>query len=330
MFYLLAGTIATIFLFKSLKRGSKFGLIVSSLVVLVSAGIMYFERQSFPVHKNGAIVITGTSTGIGHDVAIALDKMGYTVYAGVRKQSDIQALQSEAGVSSRFTPIILDVTKQEDIDKVLLRVEQDGYPLIGIVNNAAIAGSTHLELLPLSMYYNVHDVNVLGCIRMIKTFAPLLRKSKGRVVNIGSITGRFAHSFLGNYHSSKWSLEALTDVLRVELGEQGISVSIVEPGAIKTPAWEKLQTNGAVKVYEDLNDPLLKELYQKDFERMQQSISFASQFAISTEYTTRAIVDALTSKYPKTRYIVGPDAWIICYLKVILPDRVFDKVLRLF
>ena len=185
------------------------------------------------------VVVTGASTGIGEACALRLDKLGFTVFAGVRKDSDAEKLKQKA--SPRLTPIFLDVTDPESIASAVKIVTQivGDRGLFGLVNNAGISIPSPLELIPIAEFQQQMQVNVTGQLAVTQAFLGLLRLRKGRIVNMGSISGRSATPFLGAYNISKFALEGFTDVLRMELRPWGISVSIIEPGAIATPIWEK-------------------------------------------------------------------------------------------
>ncbi|HRI88446.1 MAG TPA: SDR family NAD(P)-dependent oxidoreductase, partial [Candidatus Hydrogenedentes bacterium] len=187
----------------------------------------------------GAVVVTGASTGIGAACALYLDRIGFRVFAGVRKESDGEALRSKA--SSRLSTLLLDVTDGESIaaarDTVAEVVGDDG--LAGLVNNAGISVNAPLEFIPLDKLRLQLEVNVVGQIAVTQAFLEMLRVAKGRVVNIGSTSGRLSIPMGGPYCASKFAMEALSDSLRMELLPWGIEVSLVQPGAIDTPIWEK-------------------------------------------------------------------------------------------
>src|SRR5437764_761002 len=208
---------------------------------------------------DGGVLVTGASTGIGEATALRLQKAGFRVFAGVRKPEDGERLRA-AGVTVVHP---LDVTKTEEIEDAVRAVEQglDGAPLRAIVNNAGIGIGGPLEALDLDDFRRTLEVNTTCQLAVTKAFLPLLRKSKGRIVNMSSIGGRVAQPFAGPYIVSKFALEALTDVLRVELLEWGIDVIAIEPGTIATPIWEK-SSQEAEKVLANLT-PAQRDLYGK-------------------------------------------------------------------
>ncbi|YAF95234.1 MAG: SDR family oxidoreductase [Nodularia sp. CChRGM 3473] len=275
-------------------------------------------------NKN-TVVITGASTGIGAACALLLDQLGYFVFAGVRKDSDAQILKQKA--SPRLSPIFLDVTDAESIEyavETLTNAVGDS-GILGLVNNAGIAVPGPLELLPIAEFQQQMQVNVTGQLAVTQGFLGLLRQGKGRIVNMGSISGRSAAPFLGAYNASKFALEGLTDVMRMELRPWGISVSIIEPGAIATPIWEKSFTQ--VDTARQNLPQSAENLYGSAMSAVRQKVGILTSQGISPELVAQAVVHALTAKRPKTRYVVGQDAKIAVLLKYLLPDQVYDRVM---
>ena len=165
----------------------------------------------------GAVVVTGASTGIGRATALLLDKQGYRVFAGVRKQADAKSLAEEG--SDKLTPITIDVTKQRSItsakNKVQRAVGKDG--LVGLVNNAGVGDGGPVETMDLDVLRNVLEVNLVGQVAVTQAFLPLIRKAPGTIVFIASIGGRIATPFMSPYNTSKFAVEALGESLRQEL-----------------------------------------------------------------------------------------------------------------
>lgn len=271
----------------------------------------------------GSVVITGASTGIGEACALHLDRLGFTVFAGVRKIADGDALRSKA--SNRLTPLLIDVTGSAFVEAAALMLE--GKPLAGLVNNAGINVSAPVELLPLEGLRRQLEVNVVGQVAVTKAFLPAVRAGGGRIVNIGSIGGRSSVPLQGAYSASKFALEAITDSLRMELKPWGIEVSIIEPGAIRTPIWEK-GLSDAEELFRQFS-PEQARLYGKLIDAMRRTARKSIQAAISPDAVAQAVQHALTSRRPKTRYLVGRDAKIQALL-THLPDRWRDALIFKF
>src|SRR3954454_20001606 len=198
---------------------------------------------------SGGVLITGASTGIGEATALRLDAAGFRVFAGVRKAEDGERLRAKGSGRLRVVEP-LDVTNADQIaaaakpakPAAAARLAEQGWggePLRGIVNNAGIGIGGPLEGLELDDFRRTLEVNTTGQLAVPKAFLPQLRRSKGRIVNMSSIVGRVAQPFAGPYIASKFALEAVTDVLRIELLGFGIDVIAIEPGTIATPIWEK-------------------------------------------------------------------------------------------
>src|SRR4051812_39305998 len=271
------------------------------------------------------VLITGASTGIGEATAVRLDRAGFRVFAGVRKAADGERLR-KAG-SQRLRVIEpLDVTDADQIAAAAALVESElgAEPLRGIVNNAGIGIGGPLEALDLDDFRRTIEVNTTGQLAGTKPFLPLLRRSQGRIVNMSSIGGRVAQPFAGPYVASKYALEAVNDVLRVELLEWDIDVIAIEPGTIATPIWEK-SSQEAEKVLERLS-PELRDLYGKRLTKMAKVLERQTKRGVPPDKVAQAVERALTSSRPRTRYLVG-DAYVLIAVKTLLPTRLLDRLL---
>jgi NAD(P)-dependent dehydrogenase (short-subunit alcohol dehydrogenase family) len=275
---------------------------------------------------SGAVLITGASTGIGEATTLRLDRAGFRVFAGVRKAEDGERLRKAASSERLHVIEPLDVTDSGQVAAAAELVEKElgGDPLRGIVNNAGIGIGGPLEGLELDDFRRTIEVNTTGQLAVTKAFLPLLRRSKGRIVNMSSIGGRVAQPFAGPYIASKYALEAVTDVLRVELLEWDIDVIAIEPGTIATPIWEK-SSQEAEKVLEGLS-PELRDLYGKRLAKMAKVLERQNKRGVPPDKVAQAVEKALTSSRPRTRYLVG-DAHVLIALKTVLPTRVVDKLL---
>lgn len=271
------------------------------------------------------ILVTGASTGIGFACALRFDQLGWQVLAGVRRPEDGDRLR--AAGSGRITPLVLEVTDADSIraarDTVALMV--GGRGLAALVNNAGIARIGPLEFVALDMMRSVHEVNVIGLLAVTQAFLPLIRVARGRIVNMSSISGRTVGPFVGPYAASKFAVEALSDALRLELAEWGISVSVVEPGMIRTPIWDK----GEQEVLQQRRDypPEAEALYGRMMDAFSRMIRPGIARAAPPELVADAVEHAVTAGEPKTRYLVGRDARIRLALTRMLPDRAMDSLL---
>ncbi|MEP7152626.1 MAG: SDR family oxidoreductase [Nitrospira sp.] len=275
-----------------------------------------------------SVVITGASSGIGAACARYLDGCGFTVWAGVRRAEDGGELARLC--SSRLRVLRLDVTNSESISaagRMLTEVMGES-GLWGLVNNAGISVAGPLELLPLADVRTQFEVNVIGALAVTQTLLPLLRQGRGRIVNISSIAGLTATPFLGAYCSSKFALEAMSDALRLELAPWGITVSLVEPGAVQSQIWQRA-TMSATHMLSQV-PPASRALYDEPLRRMQDVIGRAAKRAIPAAVVARAVAHALTAPRPRARYLIGKDARVRALMKWMLPTRAQDRVLAWF
>lgn len=269
---------------------------------------------------NNTVLISGASTGIGQCTAIELAKNGFTVLAGYRNPNDEARL---IALHPLIHPIQLDITQPESIDSAVHRIQHDLHVtgLTGLINNAGIAIGGPLEFIPIEALRRQLEINVIGHIAVTQTCLPLIRKRRGRIVNIGSIAGLNALPFVGPYSASKFALEALTDAMRIELQPWGIQVSIIEPGSIKTPIWEKSMAEAEYQATQ--LPPEFTELYGDAIETLKQATLRSARRGIHPEAVAKAVLHALTEKKPHTRYLIGRDAHLRQCL-TWLPDRVRD------
>ena len=198
-------------------------LLCTVLLTLCTANDLH--AQTAPEVK--AVLVTGASTGIGRKITETLAADGYFVYAGARKDSDLEALAAIKNVQ----PIRLDVTSPQDIESAVAFISKSGRGLHGLVNNAGVAAlGTFADMSP-AEFDTIMNVNLYGPYRVTRAFAPLIVAQKGRIVNIGSVSGVLAGKQFGPYAMSKHAVEAFTDSLAAEMADAGVQVSVVEPGS---------------------------------------------------------------------------------------------------
>jgi NAD(P)-dependent dehydrogenase (short-subunit alcohol dehydrogenase family) len=271
-----------------------------------------------------AVLITGASTGIGQACALHLDRLGLRVYAGVRTEVQAQELRTRS--ASRIIPVILDVTDQAHVDAAAAQITEDHGRLDGLVNNAGIAKGGPLEYLPLAAWREQFEVNVLGQVTVTKAMLPLIRAACGRIVFMGSTSGRIATMMLGPYCASKFALEAIGESLRYELHPWRISVSVIEPGAIKTRIWEKSRQD-ADDTERDL-PAQARARYARHIAAIRKGIDIQDRRSANPSKVAKAVEHALLSPRPKTRYYVGTDARIQNAVVRWLPDKPREAIIR--
>jgi NAD(P)-dependent dehydrogenase (short-subunit alcohol dehydrogenase family) len=252
-----------------------------------------------------AVLITGASTGIGRLTAEHLAEAGYFVYAGARKQSDIDDLNTIDNVMA----VRLDVTIQEDIDAAVEKIRAEGRGLWGLVNNA---GVNHID--PLIEFEDwtmdfVFDVNVFGVVRVTKAFAPLIIESQGRIVNISSISGVLAGGLTGYgfYSMSKHAIEAFTDQLSWELAKFDVRVAAIEPGNYRT----SIGTTRCRRMLNERDDRNYRYFAEEMDEYYDGCAEWLEQGAPSDSpppvMVADAIQHALFAEQPREHYLVVAD-----------------------
>lgn len=273
-----------------------------------------------------AVVVTGTSSGIGRACALLLTRNGFTVFAGVRKPADGEGLRTEAG--ERLIPLQIDVTDREGIAAAARltasTLRERGVSLHALVNNAGIGVSAPLEFQPLEDIRRSFEVNVLGQIAVTQAFLPLLRETKGRIVNICSIGDRIAIPFGGTLNGSKSAFAMMSESLRLELRPWGMYVSIIDPGAITTPAVDK--TLGDPEGMLRRMSPDAERLYGKFFRGFIARAGERERNGSPPDVVATAVLNALCDAHPHRRYVVGKGARMLATLPKILPAPLLDRV----
>jgi NAD(P)-dependent dehydrogenase (short-subunit alcohol dehydrogenase family) len=271
-----------------------------------------------------AAVVTGSSTGIGRASALALARESFTVFAGVRRPEDGEALVAAA--EGELEPLALDVAEGASIAAAAERVrEATEGRLTGLVNNAGIVVPAPVEAVDLDELRRQLEVNVVGQVAVTQAFLPMIRAAGGRVVLMSSIGGRMSFPHLSPYNASKHALEAIGDSLRQEMRQFGVEVAIVEPGSVATPFWGKGHAE-APKARAAMGPELL-ELYGPELDQVEAAALKTATRGVPPERVAGAVVHALTAARPKTRYVVGADAKIQAQLRRLLPDRVLDRLI---
>jgi NAD(P)-dependent dehydrogenase (short-subunit alcohol dehydrogenase family) len=273
--------------------------------------------------ERGAVLVTGSSSGIGRATALRLDQAGFQVFAGVRKRGDAESLEAEG--SERLEPVILDVTDGTTIDVTRERIDEVAQGrLAGLVNNAGIVVAGPLETVELDGLRRQLEVNLIGQVAVTQAFIPMLREARGRIVFITSVGGRMALPYLSPYHASKFGLEGVGDSLRMEMSQFGVGVSIVEPGSISTPFWGRETVDQVLERME----PEQRRIYEDAARAAAEGARKAEARGIPPDRVAKAVEHALTSSRPKTRYLVGIDARIQATLRKWLPDRAVDRLIK--
>lgn len=285
------------------------------------------EKLSISNLSERYVLITGCDTGFGNLLAKKLDHLGLRVFACCLTKDGVEELHNQC--SSKLVAIEMDVRKEESIRNCLRIVRQrlGDQGLWGLVNNAGVSGpNASFEMIKQSQIEQCLDVNIFGMIRVTKAFLPLVRKTRGRIINAASVVGRFALLFLP-YSVSKFAVEGFSDKLRRELYHTGVTVHIVEPGAFKT----SLMTLEAVArdsrtMFEEADEEI-KEYYGKEFvdENLEVMKTSYDTFMSSALWkVVDAYTHALIAQYPRYRYQVGWDSWLYGNVIANFPEYIQD------
>jgi NAD(P)-dependent dehydrogenase (short-subunit alcohol dehydrogenase family) len=250
---------------------------------------------------------------------------GFRVFGGVRKEDDAAELRAKS--RGQVTPVMLDVVDLASIRDAVIEIGQEvgDAGLSGLINNAGIFFPGPLELVDQEQFRKMLEVNVLGTHAVTRECLPLLRRGRGRIVIMGSIAGLAAAPGFGAYSATKHALEAMADVLRMELRPWGISVSIIEPDGVATPIWSKVLRT-ASEFEREISDGA-RRLYRQELWRMQDTARDTGTAGMPVERVVRAVRQCLSARRPKTRYPLGLRAWLAARFSKIVPDRLCDRFL---
>ena len=276
-----------------------------SIAVLIAAALfsLLTPAPASSAADQKAVLITGATTGIGRAAAEHIAEAGYFVYAGARKDADMEELNKIDNVMA----VRIDVTKQDQIDAAVALIEKEGRGLWGVVNNAGVNVVAPMIVADIEDLEFLFDVNVFGVFRVTKAFAPLVIESKGRIVNISSISGVLAGGGYGMYAGSKHAVEAFTDSTARELEKLGVFVTAVNPG------------NFASEIGLTRCKRLLADADAEDWgpfeERRQQMIAGCRERldagvageGVPPDAVAAAIEQALFEENPRERYLVVPE-----------------------
>ena len=265
------------------------------------------------------ILVTGASSGIGFDAAASLARQGHRVYAAARRVERMEPLKALGVV-----PLRMDVTDEASLEAGVRTVLEAEGRIDALVNNAGYGYFGAIENVPLEEARRQLEVNVFGLARLCQLVIPSMRaQGSGRIVNISSVAGKTVLYFGGWYHVSKFSVEALSDALRMELKPFGIDVSMIEPGGIKT--------NWGIIAADHLAESSKGTPYEAEGLCESETIrkAYSMRLLSNPSVVTRAISKAVNSRRPRARYRVGFGAGTLLFLHAILPTRRWDALFRL-
>lgn len=263
-------------------------------------------------------LITGASSGIGHATALELLRAGHIVYGAARRVSKMDALRAAGGHA-----LAMDVTNEDDVDRVVRTVVDEQQRIDVVVNNAGAGLHGAVEDVPIKEARDLFEVNVFGPARLTQLALPYMREQgSGTIVNVSSIAGEIALPLGAWYYASKHAIEAYSDTLRQELMAFGIRVVLIQPGIIKTEfergTAQDLRETSGTGAYGNVAEAMAKQA---------ETQLGGGGKASDPTVVAKAIRDAIESVAPKARYPVGYLAKTILRMNRLLPDRVFDKLM---
>jgi short-subunit dehydrogenase len=269
--------------------------------------------------KQKVALITGASSGIGEATAWELFRLGFIVYGAARRVEKMKPL-ADAGMHV----LSLDVTDDDSMQSCVETVLKEEGRIDVLVNNAGYGSYGAVEDVPIEEARHQLDVNLFGLARMIQLVLPTMRSQySGKIVNIASMAGRVHTPFGAWYHATKFAVEGFSDALRLELSPFGIDVIIIEPGGINTD-WGIIAADNLLKT--SCNGP-----YAEPASKMAHHFhdAYAGKKYSDVKVVSRAIGRAVTVKHLNTRYAVGFMAKPSIFFRKILPDRLFDKIVKM-
>ena len=279
--------------------------------------------KRYPAVKEKVAVVTGASTGIGRATARMLKSRGWRVFPTARSRTDLDLLRGEG-----FQPVELDLADPDSVEYAAKEVLELSQGVLGaVVNNAGYGQPGALEDLSRSAMRKQFEANVFGTLDFTNRFIPLFRaQQSGRIVLVSSVVGRVVIPLMGAYCASKFALEAIGDELRMELGPAGISVSLVEPGPIKTNFRKRTVSEAARGL--EMRDSAFAAVYAKELTEPERTYSRPTDiFRKPPEAVAAKIAHALESRWPHARYPVTGAAWFGEFAARFLPARLKDRIL---
>jgi short-subunit dehydrogenase len=260
-------------------------------------------------------LVTGASSGIGKETAKLLINNGFTVYGSARR---VDKMNDLATIGVKL--LAMDITNEEQMVDSVNQIIQNEGRIDVLINNAGYGSYGAVEDMPMSEANYQFEVNIFGLARLVQLVLPTMRAQKsGRIINISSIGGSIGEPHGAWYHSTKYALEGFSDSLRMELQQFGIDVVIIKPGAIFTE-WNTIARENLIKVS---GNTAYKELAHKHVKMLAK----ADEQGSAPIVVAKTILQASIASKPKTRYATGKGASIILFLRSVLSDRMFDKLM---
>lgn len=273
-----------------------------------------------------AILITGCSSGFGRVTALHMAQQGWQVFATVRKEADQESLLSEAATlhcKEQLTPLICDITSSEDVAALARTVIASTSRLDALLNNAGTTYAAPMELLATDDLRAQLEINVIAQVAVTQAFLPLLKASKGIIIIVSSVAGRIATPVLGAYAASKFAIEAISDAWRVELAPFGVQVVVIEPDSYATSIWKTSKDRALARMEQYRGGP-----YERLFRAVDKISDRSATHGHSPQEFADTVEKILSSRRPRTRYVLPRSDIRAIRLHQLLPARLWDRLVR--
>ncbi|KAK3090629.1 hypothetical protein FSP39_013275 [Pinctada imbricata] len=321
------------------------GFILSVLLLIGSYHVIRkYTYKAIGNNHGRSVLITGCDTGFGHAFARRLDNLGFTVFACVLNLDGEGAKTLQQSTSDKLHVIKVDVTKDQDVkgalDYVGKTIKQNDIGLWAVVNNAGVNMTADVDFCTMEMYKRVAEINLFGTVRVAKAFLPLLRLTKGRVVNVSSVRGRCAFPVASAYSMAKYGVEAFSDTLRAEMLKFGVKVIVVEPSnyggatGMLNDVWCQQMEKDITSMWNEASNEV-RNTYGQNY---LHSLYEAGKSTAKTTYPTLipvldAMEDAIVNCSPRYRYLISGgntlyDIYVVlARLNGILPESWMDFIM---
>jgi len=265
-------------------------------------------------------LVTGSSSGIGFETALALARENYFTFASMRNTDKAGKIQEIAKKENLNLEVIeLDVDKEESIKSAVKKIQGQKGRIDVLVNNAGYGLFGCVEDISIEELKAQFETNFFGVVRLIQEISPIMRKmGSGIIVNVSSIAGKIGFPGTPAYISSKFALEGLSESMRYELSPFGIKTIIIEPGVIKTDFFSSM------KVAKGKPDSPYKEITEK----VMNGVKMMSEMGTPPDEVAKTIIKAIQTEDPLPRYIVGTDASMFLEAKKMKTDIEFENYIK--
>jgi len=309
-------------------------LTIAGVVTMYWALDWYMQIEYHVFEAPGYVLITGANSGIGYETTLSLADMGFSVFAGFRKDADGKMLEAS---HKNIIPIKLDVTNGAHIEEAMANVTQrlaetPTLPFVALINNAGKINPLPTGLIPDREIESLFDVNAIGPMKLTNVFLPTILQHKSRIINIGSVAGFAYPPWQGVYAVTKWAMRGYTNVFRAEMIPHGVSVSLIEPGIVNTPLLRNHIQDTVDFDILSVNNSYLQQAYEPFMLNFMKAVPILAKmpgFSGPAEPIVDSIIDAMMNKYPRDVYtpgtmVFGKPASAIRKIFSVMPRRFMD------